>query len=50
MPYQIENRMLSDSEYEGVEFLQNRVPDKPSRRLQRVLDEMEYGRMVEENE
>ena len=45
MPYQIENRMLVESEYEGIEFLQNRIPDKHSRRLQRILDELEYGRM-----
>lgn len=50
MPEMIENRMLIDSEWEEVELLQMRVPDRRSRRIKRVLDEMEYGRMVEENE
>lgn len=45
MPEMIENRMLIDSEWEDVELLQMRVPDRRSRRLQRILDEMEYGRM-----
>lgn len=50
MPEQIENRMLIDSEWEGVEALQMRTPDRRSRRMQQIIDEMEYGRMVEENE
>ena len=43
---QIENRMVVDSEWEGVEALQMRIPDKRSRRLQRMIDEMEYERLV----
>lgn len=50
MPEQIENRMVVDSEFEGVEALQMRIPDRRSRRMQRIIDELEYGRMVEENE
>lgn len=48
MPEQIENRMVVDSEWEGVEALQMRVPDRRSRRMQQIIDEMEYGRMEEE--
>ena len=48
MPEQIENRMLIDSEWEGVESLQMRAPDRRSRRMQRIIDEMEYGKMEEE--
>ena len=48
MPEQIENRMLIDSEWEGVEMLQMRTPDRHSRRLQQIIDEMEYGTMEEE--
>lgn len=48
MPEMIENRMLIDSEWEGVEHLQMRTPDRSSRRLQRIIDEMEYGKMEEE--
>lgn len=48
MPEQIENRMLIDSEWEGIEALQMRRPDQASRRLQRIIDEMEYGEMEEE--
>lgn len=50
MPYQIENRMVVDSEWEEVEELQMRKPDRRSKRLQRVIDETEYGRMVDEDE
>lgn len=46
MPEQIENRMLIDSEWEGVEALQMRTPDPHSRRLQQIIDEEEY-RMME---
>lgn len=49
MPEQIENRMLIDWQWEGVEELQMRMPDKRSRRLQQVIDEMEYGKMEEED-
>lgn len=48
MPEQIENRMLIDSELEGVETLQMRTPDRHSKRLQQIIDEMEYGRLEEE--
>lgn len=48
MMEQMENRMLIDSEWEGVEALQMRTPDRHSRRLQQIYDEMEYERMVEE--
>lgn len=48
MPEQIENRMLIDYEWEGVEALQMRVPDRRSRRLQQIFDELEYGRMEKE--
>ena len=47
MSMMIENRMLIDSEWEGVELLQMRVPDKRSKRVQRYLDEMEYGDLSE---
>lgn len=40
---QIENRMVVDSEWEEVEFLQMRRPDRPSKRLKKVMDEMEFG-------
>lgn len=42
---QIENRMVVDSEWEEVEFLQMRKPDKPSQRLKRIMDEIEFGGM-----
>jgi hypothetical protein len=45
----IENRMVVDSEWEGLELVQMRTPDRRSRRLQRILDEMEYGRLEEED-
>lgn len=48
MPEQIENRMVVDSEFEGVEALQMRISDRSCRRMQRIIDEMEYGRMEEE--
>lgn len=48
MMEQIENRMLIDSEWEGVEALQMRTPDRHSRRLQNIIDELEYGRMEKE--
>lgn len=47
---QIENRMVVDSEWEEVEFLQMRRPDKPSRRLKRNMDELENGSMEEREE
>lgn len=50
MPEQIDNRMLIDSEWEGVEVLQMRKPDHNSRRLQKIIDEMEYGKLEEDNE
>lgn len=43
----IENRMLIDSEWEGVELLQMRIPDRRSKRVKRILDEMEYGNLSE---
>ena len=43
----IENRMVVDSEWEGVELLQMRIPDKRSKRVQRILDEMEQGNLSE---
>lgn len=48
MPEQIENRTVVDSEWEGVESLQMRIPNRSCRRMQRIIDEMEYGRMEEE--
>ena len=48
MPEQIENRMVVDSEWEDVEELQMRISDRSCRRMQRIIDEMEYGRMEEE--
>lgn len=47
MPEQIENRMLIDTEWEGVEHLQMRRPDPHSRRLQRIIDEIEYQKLEE---
>lgn len=44
---QIENRMVLDSQWELVELLQMRVPDVRSRRVQRILDEMEYNNIRE---
>lgn len=43
----IKNRMLIDSEWEGVELLHMRIPDRRSKRVQRYLDEMEYGNLSE---
>lgn len=43
----IENRMLIDREWEGVELLQMRIPYRRSKRVQRYLDEMEYGNLSE---
>lgn len=48
MPEQIENRMVVDSEFEGVEALQMRISDRSCRRMQRIIDEMEYGKLEEE--
>ena len=45
---EIENRMVVDSEWEGVEALQMRIPDRRGRRAQRIIDEMEYGRLEDE--
>ena len=47
---QIENRMVVDSEWEGLELIQMRTPDRRSRRMQRILDELEYARLQEEEE
>lgn len=46
MPEQIENRMVVDSEWEGLELIQMRKPDRRSRRLQRIIDEMEYEKIM----
>lgn len=43
----IENRMVVDSEWDEVELLQMRIPDKRSKRVQRILDEMEHGNLSE---
>ena len=48
MPEQIENKIVVDSEWEGVEALQMRIPDSSCIRMQRIIDEMEYGKMEEE--
>ena len=48
MTEQIENRMVVDSEWEGVEALQMRTPDRRSRMMQRIIDEMEYGKTEED--
>ena len=50
MPEQIENLMLNDDWWKGVEELQMRFPDNNARRLQQIIDEMEYGRMEKKNE
>lgn len=47
MMAQIENRMVVDSEWDGVEELQMRIPDRRSKRVQRYLDEIEYGNLSE---
>ena len=47
---QIENRMVVDSEWEGVEFLQMRTPDIASKRMKKIIDELEHERMETENE
>lgn len=47
VPEQIENRMLIDSEWEGIEHLQMRTSDRHSRRLQQIIDEIEYGKLEE---
>lgn len=49
MPEQIENRMVVDSEWEGVEALQMRKPDIHCRRIQKIIDEMEYENNEREN-
>lgn len=41
--------MVVDSEWEGVEMLQMRTPDRHSRRLQQILDEEEYRMMERED-
>lgn len=43
MPYQIENRMVVDSEWEDVEELQMRIPDRSRKRINRNYKEFEYG-------
>ncbi len=48
MPEQLENKTVKDSEWDWLE--RNYAPYPPNRRerrLQRVIDEMEYGRMEE---
>lgn len=43
----IENRTVVDSEWEGVELLQMRIPDRKSKRWKRVFDEIEHGNLCE---
>lgn len=45
----MENLMLNDSWWAGVEALQMRVPDNHSKRLQQILDEEEYKTMERED-
>lgn len=45
---EVDNIMTYDAYWEGVEMLQMRTPDRHSRRLQQIIDEMEYGRLEEE--
>ena len=48
MPEQIENRTVTDSEWDWLERNYTHFPpNRRERRLQRVIDEMEYGRMEE---
>lgn len=47
---QIENRMVVDSEWEEIEFLQMRRPDRQSKRLKKVMDGMEFGGKNREKE
>jgi hypothetical protein len=39
--------MLIDSEWEEVEMLQMRTPDRRSMRIRRSLEEMEHGKEYE---
>ena len=48
MMEQIENRMVVDAEWVEVEMLQMRIPDRHSMRMQQIINEMEYGKMEEE--
>ena len=41
--------MVVDSEWECVEVLQLRKPDIHSRRIQKIIDEMEYENNEREN-
>ena len=50
MSDQIENLILNDDWWKGVEELQMRLPDNNARRLQRILDEIEYNNMKMEEE
>lgn len=45
---EVDNIMTYDEYWEGVEELQMRVPDRHARRLQSIINEMEYGKMEEE--
>lgn len=45
---EVDNIMTYDAYWEGVEALQMRISDRSCRRMQRIIDEMEYGRMEEE--
>ncbi len=48
MPEQIENRMVIDSEWEGVEELQMRVSNRHARRWKQTFDEIENEDWEEE--
>lgn len=51
MPEQIENRMLVEAEWDYVESISRLNAERRSRRrLQQIMDEMEYGKMEEEDE
>lgn len=51
MPEMIENRMVVDSEWDGMEYIMGRNPEKErSRRLQRAIEEMEQKMMLKEDE
>lgn len=48
---QIENRMVVDSEWDGMEYLMGRNPERASRRrLQLAINEIEQRMMFKEDE
>ena len=47
---QIENRMVVDAEWVEVEMSQMRIPDRHSMRMQKIINEIEYGKTEEKDE